>query len=139
MFEGSGFTIPALFVAVITVLLGGLCALITWVIVLLDQTRDPQIKTPSGLNTFMLSVVVELAGLLVLWHIPYDIAQRPILGTRMVLVIWSPFLVVSFVLCVVSWLFVRRDSGPGRQTLRRGSMLLLTIWMLGFVWYLVGD
>jgi hypothetical protein len=138
MFEGSGFGIPALFVTVLTVT-GGLCVLAGWGIVLLDQSKVPPKKVPYALYTFTLSVLVQLTGPLVLWHLPYELAQRPIFGMRMVLFIWSFFLATSFALIVFSWLLVRRASGPATWLLRRGSMLLLTVWVLGFIWYVAGE
>jgi hypothetical protein len=139
MFEGSGFTIPALFVAALTVGSGAVCVVAGWCVVLLDQDRALSTKAPSALYTLTLSVLVQLAGPLVLWHTSYDFRQTPIFGTRMVLFVWSFFLLPSFALCLATWWLARKDSGPASSLLRKSSILSLTIWGLGLIWYMAGE
>jgi len=141
MFLGSGanFGIPALFVAYLTVGLGGLCVLAVWVIVLLNPDETSPIKLPYALYVLALSVLVQIAGLVVLGRIPYDLKHRPIFGTEMWQFVWSFFLLASFALCVSSWWIARKASGPASPLLRTGSNLLLAIWVLGFIWYAMGS
>jgi TRAP-type C4-dicarboxylate transport system permease small subunit len=57
----------------------------------------------------------------------------------MVVLITACLLVVSFVMCLFSWIVVSRDSDPATKTLRRGSIVVVIIWMLGFVSYVLVD
>ena len=138
MFHGFDFAVPSLFAEILTALIGGLCALLSWSFVLLDQSRGPMAKIPRGLYPFTFSVVLPLVDIFVDWHLPYDFSRRPIAGTTMVNIISACFLVVSFVLCLFSWIVVCRDSDPATKTLRIGSIVSLIIWMLGFSFCLVG-
>jgi hypothetical protein len=138
MFEGLGFRILAVLVTVLTVVLGVVCAVAGWVRVL-DQSRAASMKIPYALYTLTISVLFQLAGLLVLLRIPYDLTERPIFGMGTELVVWSFFLLASFALCVATWFLARRASGPAISLLRRSSILLLTILGLGFIWYIAGE
>jgi cytochrome bd-type quinol oxidase subunit 2 len=139
MFVGTGFAIPALVLAFLTVGLGSVCVVVGLVMVLLDPNGAASIKVPNALNTLTLSVLVQFAGLVVLWHIPYDLRDRPVFGTQMRLFVWSFFLLASFALCVSTWWLARKPSDPATRFLRKSSILLLTIWVLGFVWYVATD
>ena len=135
MFEGMGFAILALVVAFLTVGLGSVCVVVGLVMVLLDPHGTASIKVPNALNSLTLAVLVQFVGLVVLWHIPYDLTDRPVFGTQMRLFVWSFFLLASFALCVSTWWLARKPSDPATRFLRNSSILLLTIWILGFILY----
>ncbi len=97
---------------------------------------DPSTPVWSGSVT---SVLVQLTSPFVLKQIPLDIAQRRIMGTPMVVVIWSFFLVTSFLLSAFTLLLVRKDSGPATKPIRWGSILLMAFWTLVFASILTGD
>jgi hypothetical protein len=142
MFEGLGFRILAMLVTVLTVVLGCVCVIAAWGGVILDQDRAPSapsVKVPYALYTLTLAVLFQLAGLLVLLRIPYDFTERPIFGTGTELVVWSFFALASFALCVSSSWLAWKASGPATSLLRKSSILLLVIWVLGFLSYLTGD
>ncbi len=139
MFTGLGFRILAVLVTVLTVVLGVVCVVAGWRIVISDQYRAASMKPPYALYTLTLSVLFQLVGLLVLLRIPYDLTEGPIFGKGTELVVWSLFLLASFALCVATWFLARKASGPGTSLLRKSSVLLLTIWGLGFIWYMVGE
>jgi hypothetical protein len=139
VFDGMGFRILELLVTSLTVALGSLCALIALGNIVLDEDADPQSKIPGALYTFTLSVLVQLTSPFVLKQIPLDIAQRRIMGTPMVVVIWSFFLVTSFLLSAFTLLLVRKDSGPATKPIRWGSILLMAFWTLVFASILTGD
>ena len=138
MFEGLGFRILMVLVTVLTVVLGVVCAVAGWVKVISDQHRAASMKVPCALYTLALSVLFQLAGLLVLLRVPYDFTKRSIFGAGAERVVWFLFLLASFVLCVTTWFLARKASGPATWVLRRSSVLLLTIWGLGLICYIVG-
>jgi hypothetical protein len=139
VFDGMGFRILELLVTSLTVALGSLCALIALGNIVLDKDAHPQSKIPGALYTFTLSVLVQLTSPFVLKQIPLDIAQRRIMGTPMVVVIWSFFLVTSFLLSAFTLLLVRKDSGSATKPIRWGSILLMAFWTLVFASILTGD
>jgi len=96
-------------------------------------------KIPDALYALTLSVLFDLAGLLVLLGIPDALTGRPIFGKGTKLVVLSFFLVASFALCVATWFLARKASGPATSLLRRSSLLLMAIWGLGFTSYMVGE
>ena len=82
MFEGLGFRILTVLMTVLTVVLGVMCVVAGWVKVILDQHRTASMKVPYALYTLTLSVLFQLAGLLVLLRVPYDLTERSILRDR---------------------------------------------------------
>jgi hypothetical protein len=138
MFEGLGFRILAVLVTVLTVVLGVVCGGRLGGSYF-GPVQAASMKVPYALYTLTLSVLFQLAGLLVLFRIPYDLTERPIFGMGTELVVWSFFLLASFALWVATWFLARRASGPAISLLRRSSILLLTILGLGFIWYIAGE
>jgi hypothetical protein len=139
MFEGVGFRILAMLVTVLTVVLGVVCVAASWGVVISDQDRDPSMKIPYALYTLTLSVLFQIAGLLVLLYFPHDLPERPIFGPGTDRVVWSFLLLASFALGVSTLWLARKASDPATSLLRKSSILLLTIWVLGFLSYVTGD
>src|SRR5205085_11883088 len=104
-----------------------------WGAVLLDRNNAPSKNIPSALYTLTASVLIQLAGPLVLWQLPYGFAQTPVHGTPMVWVVWSCFLSTNFVLCLATWRLAKAASGSVALLLQIGSALLLSIWGLGAI------
>jgi hypothetical protein len=138
MVDGLGFRILALLVTVPTVVLGAVCLVVGWGVVVSDQYRVPLVKVPYALYTLTLSILFQLAGLLVLMRIPYDLAGTKIFGTGTEQVIWFFSLLASFALGGSTWWLARKASGPAISVLRNSSLLLLTIWGLGLIGYMAG-
>jgi hypothetical protein len=136
MSEEFGFRIGAMLVTVLTVVLGVVCLVSVWVVIL-DRHTTPLMKVPYALYTLTVSVLFQLAALLVLLQIPYDLAE--IFGKGTDRVVWSFFLLASFVLGVSSWWLARKASGPAISLLRKSSILLLTIWGLVLISLVAGE
>lgn len=132
MFEGIGFRLLTVLVTVLTVVLGVVSVMAAWVRVISDKYRAASMKVPYALYTLTLSVLFQLAGLLVLFRFPYVLPEE----TEMA--VWFSLLLASFALSVATWFLTKKASGPATSTLRKSSILLLTIWGLGFIWYMVG-
>lgn len=143
MFQGSGFAIPGLLVAFLTIGIGGIGVFAGWLsIVGNDQSKTSLTTIPYALYSLALSVAVQVSGLLLthyLNHQSYDLAQRPVFGTRLVVLVFESFLLANLALCLTSWLLARRASGPAASLLRKSSTALLVTWGLGFVLYLAGE
>jgi hypothetical protein len=134
-----GFMLLAMFVTVLTVVLGFVCLAAGWVVVISDQYSAPLMKVPYALYTLTLSVLFQLAGLAVLLRIPYDLAEIFGTGTGTYQVVWSFFLFASFVLGGSSWWLARKASGPAISLIRKSSVLLLIIWGLGLISLMTGE
>ena len=133
--EGLNFAIPAEFVSFSTIGLGTLFVLRTLFIVLRDRIKGKQWRVPIALIPFTASVGVAFIGLVALKYIPHDLLGSKILGWNLVSFVWSCFLVGSSAFVLLSVVLVRKDSGPAKHTVRMGSITLLVIAVLGFIWY----
>ena len=65
--------------------------------------------------------------------LPYDLQDGYIFGFHAMSFIWSFFLVVSFVLAIATTRLLSSYSGLGREALRTGSIVLIVLYVLGFV------
>jgi hypothetical protein len=134
--EGLNFAIPAEFVSFSTIGLGTLFVLRTLFIVLRDRIRGKQWRVPAALIPFTASVGIAFIGLVVLSHLPYEMTGREVfLGWNLVSFVWTCFLIGSFAFALLSIVVVRWDSGPAKHTVRMGSITLLVLAVLGFMWY----
>ncbi len=78
-------------------------------------------------------MVGVLCGFTIAHDLPDD---RP--GMWLKEYVFPLLLVVAFVFLIASIVFLRRDSWPGKRGLEVGSIALIVIAMLGFVWFLAG-
>ena len=118
---GFNLGVPAMFITMLTIGLGGLFVLIGWIIVLTDKGANTHWRNRTALYSLTASVGLELMGTIVLSQIPYDIQDHEILGTRLVTFVWSCFLIASFVFVTTSMLLARKDIGPVKRTVQNGS------------------
>ena len=137
MFEGVGFRTLAMLVTVLTVVVGVVCVVAGWGVVISDQYRVPTMRVPYALYTLTLAVLFQLTSLMVLLRIPYDLAE--IFGTARNQVVWVVFLVASFALGGFSLWLARKASGPATSLLRISTILLVAIWGVGLISYMAGD
>jgi len=136
--QGFNFGIPASFITVCTIGLGGLFVLIAWAKVIHEQVASGRRSVPLSLYTFTVSVLLDLLALVVLSAIPFDLRNREILGVLFPQCVWSLFLIASCVLLIITVARVRKDSGPGRGSVQAGSTIVLVTSVLGFIWFFVG-
>jgi hypothetical protein len=139
MFQGFGFAIPAAFITVLTVMAGFVFVLAGWGLVLFGPNRTPSEKIPPAVYTLTLSVLVQLAGPVVLYQLPDGFASTSVHGMPMAWVVWSCFLAANFFLCVTTWWLAKTASDSTTLLLRIGSTVLLIIWGVGAIWYLFGE
>jgi len=137
--EGLYFAIPAEFVSFSTIGLGTLFVLRALFIVFSRRIKGKQWRVHIALIPFTASVGVAFVGLVALKHIPYDLQDSKILGWNLVSFVWSCFLVGSSALVLLSLVLVRRDSGPTRHTVQTGSIVLLTVDVLGFLLFILAQ
>jgi len=133
MFGAAPFGVAIAYLTTFTVVVGGVCVLAGWGGILSDRSRDPSIKLPYALYTLTLAVLIQLAYPLLLWNTSYEF-----LGPQMALFIWPFFSVPSIALYISTWWLARKDSDSASWFLRKSSIALLTIWVLGLVWYVSG-
>jgi hypothetical protein len=137
MFQGFGFAIPAAFITALTVMAGFVFALAGWGAALLGGNHVLPKNIPSALYTLTVSFLVQLAGPVVLYQLPYGFAQTPVHGMPMVRVVWSCFLSANFVLCITTCGLAKTATGPAASLLRLGSTLLLSIWGFGILLWVI--
>jgi hypothetical protein len=135
MLEGLVLRILAVSVTVLTVVLGAVCVTAGWGEVV---SEDPSTKVPHALYTLTLAFIFQVAGLLILLHIPYDLSKRRVFGTGLDMIVWISLLLASFALCVSTWWLARKPGDRATSFLRNSSILLLTIWVVAFVAHVVG-
>jgi hypothetical protein len=83
--------------------------------------------------TFAASAAINVASLPVILCLPYDVQNGYIFGVHAMSFIWSFFLVVSFVLALATTRLLSSYSGLGRGALKKGSIVLIVLYVLGFV------
>lgn len=117
MFQGSGFAIPGLLVAFLTIGIGGIGVLAGWFSILgNDQSKTSLTTIPYALYSLALSVAVQVSGLLVTHHLnhqSYDLAQRPVLE-RVWSSLYSNHSCWQILLCA-SLAGYLREGHPARQ------------------------
>jgi hypothetical protein len=136
MFEGFGFAIPALFVTFFTIGVGGIFVVIAAVMAAVDRSANSyRSKMPMSLFLLGAAVFLQAVTIFALDHIPYAMQDRYVLGTQLPRFVWSCFLGTSFASTLASALAAQWAEPVGR-IVRIGSVALLIIFAIGFVWYL---
>jgi hypothetical protein len=130
--------LPAMFITLFTIGLGGLFGLLAWTSVSRERITLARRKIPAALHAFTASVGVELMGLIFLWTIPNDATDHEIFGTNLVSFIWCCFLIAGFVLLLLSMVLVRVNGGDRDGFVKAGSTALFVIAVLGFIWFISG-
>jgi hypothetical protein len=130
--------IPMMLVTVCTIGLGGLFALIAWRDVVYDWRRTTHWKVSTALHTFSASVYLPLIGYLLLAVTSPSSQERYIQGMPLAAVLYLGVLAASFILVIVSMLFVQRDLGPAKGVVLTGSRVLFVVDMLGFIGIVMG-
>jgi hypothetical protein len=136
--EGFAFFFPALFVTVGTIGLGGLFVLTAWADVVRASATPDQSRRPAALFPFTAAVLLDLIGLVCLWMIPTAVLNYEVIGTPLSHLVWSLFLVASFVFVIISMVLARKSLGSGK-IVQSGSRALLVIDVLGFIWFLASS
>ena|ERR1019366_5803883 len=142
MFEGFDFAVPAIFVTVATVGIGGLFALGAWGIAAfnLDGSGNKGLRRfPTALYLFTASILSVLVGMAVLSVMPYEWEQYHILGARLNLAIYSCFLMISLAAVIISTVFLRGKHGLLKGVLLTGSVVLIATDALGSVVYMMSQ
>jgi hypothetical protein len=130
--------IPMMFVTVCTIGLGGLCALIAWRDVVYDWRRTTHWKVSTALHTFSASVYLPLIGYLLLAVTSPGLQELYIQGISLAAVVYLGVLAASFILVIISLLFVQRDSGSVRGVVLTGSGILFVVDVLGSIGIVMG-
>ena len=136
--EGFDFGIPALLLTYSTIGLGAIFVIAAWLNVIIERSNGMHWRIPAALYTLTASIGVELAGPIVLSHLPYYLTDREVLGCKLVAWIWSCFLTGSFMLLLVTVALAHREVGPGGRIVRWGSGVLGILAILGFVGIIMG-
>jgi hypothetical protein len=139
MFEGFDFGIPALFVTVGTIGLGGPFVLMAWADTARALATKDVRKVPPALYAFTASVCTDVLGLVVLSVIPFDLRNQHIWGARLAPCVYSLFIISSFVFVIISLVLVRRDSGAVKDFVQNGSRALFALDLLGFIWFVANS
>jgi hypothetical protein len=139
MFEGFDFAIPALFVTVGTIGLGGFFGLLAWADTARASVTEDGRRILPALYAFTASVCMDVLGLVVLSVIPFNLRNQYILGARLAPCVYSFFIIISFVLVIISLVLVRRDSGAVKDSVQTGSRALFVLDVLGFIWFVASS
>jgi tellurite resistance protein TehA-like permease len=130
--------IPMMLVTVCTIGLGGLFALIAWRDVVYDRRRTTHWKASTALHTFSASVYLPLIGYVFLAVTSPSLQERYIQGIPLAAVLYLGVLAASFILVIISLLFVQRDSGSVRGVVLTGSRILFVVDALGSIGIVMG-
>jgi hypothetical protein len=120
-FRGLGFAIPALFVIILTISLGGLFLVIAWARLIMQSRSDVQLNAPLPLWTFTAAVLLHCVVLPICWVIP-DRTREPVLAL---------FLIASFALVITSIALAGSTRWPGRGVVRIATTTLLAVNIIG--------
>jgi hypothetical protein len=132
---GFAFFFPALFVTVGTIGLGSLFASMAWAGIVRASATTEHWRIPAALYAFTSAVFLDLIGLAVLWLIPSDLLNYEVIGAPLSHLVWSLFLVASFVFVTISMVLARKNVEPAKDAVKSGSRALFVIDVLGFVWF----
>jgi hypothetical protein len=137
--EGFAFFFPALFVTVGTIGLGGLFVLTAWADRVRKSATTDHSRRPTALFLFTAVVLLDLIGLVSLWMIPTALLNYEVIGTPLSHLVWSLFLVASFVFVMISMVLAQKGFGPAKNSVQSGSRALFVIYVLGFIWFLASS
>ena len=127
--SGLAFALPALLTTLLAGGSGVLFGAIAWI-----QLRSDQVsRTPLTMYFFAASVVINVARLPVILCLPYDVQNGNIFGVDAMTLIWSSFLVVSLVLACATIKLLSSYAGKGRRALKTGSIVLIVLYIFGFI------
>jgi hypothetical protein len=133
------FYLPALFVTVGTIGLGGLFLSLALADVVRASATNGHRGIPPALRIFSFAVFLDLIALVCLWMIPTALLNYEVIGTPLSHLVWSLFLVASFVLVIISIVLAQKSSGPEKDFVQSGSRALFAIDVLGFIWFLANS
>jgi hypothetical protein len=71
--------------------------------------------------------------------IPTALLKYEVIGTPLSHLVWSLFLVASFVLAIISIVLAQKSSGPEKDFVQSGSRALFVLDVLGFIWFLANS
>lgn len=129
--------VPAFFMTLWTIYLGGASVLLVSGIVLYKRWEGRCKVIPLALYMLSVAVCVALIGES-LGDVPYDIRNKVVLGTSLQAAAEITYLVVSFIFLILSLVYLRGYRGPGRRILQIGSTVLVVIQCLGFIAIVLG-
>ena len=129
--------VPAFFMTLWTIYLGGASVLLASGIVLYKRWEGSCKVIPLALYMLSVAVCVALIGES-LGDVPYDIRNKVVLGTSLQAAAEITYLVVSFIFLILSLVYLRGYRGPGRRILQIGSTVLVVIQCLGFIAIVLG-
>lgn len=138
MFGGFGFAVPAVFVSVCTIVIGGFFAIFAWCIAGFDNSGDSRVRRfPASLYTFSVSVASVAVGYGVLSVFPESWEQYRIWGTRLQPFVCSIFLAISFTAVIVTAVLLSKRPGHTRGVLALGCFVLIAVDVLGIIGYIM--
>ena len=131
-------------VAIVSSLVGCYFALVSWCVVFISwpdvasvQAANGQGKIPKALYAFTISALLNMASVFCGFTIAHDLPDgRPGMWLKEYGV--PLFMAAAFGFLVVSLIVGRQDSWPGKRHLKVGSITLLVIAVLGFIWLCAG-
>ena len=125
--SGLRLAIPALFIILLTISVGGVCLLIAWLKITVQAGRD-YAGIPISLRTFAAAIFVHFLTLPLCWVSPDSIRETEI----------GLSLFAGFALLIATVASIGQSPWPGRGALRFGAIALLAVNVLGIGAILLG-
>jgi hypothetical protein len=116
------FFVPAMLIFIFASVLGCLFLVIAWAKVIMEPFAVRGSQRVAALHLFTTSVGLEALGSGIITTIPD--------GPRTTA--WLIVFIVSFALVIGSAILVRNDSGPEKQMVKIGSIVLFFVYVIGF-------
>ena len=133
------FGLPEIFVAVFSILIGGVFVAMAWKDVVRVYVTTANCRPPTALYAFTTSVFMYLMSLGSFVLIPDDILYyRHFAGLQISDCVLSLFVACGFLFLIISIVLVRRNSEPGTRMVAIGSKALFVISLLGFIGIIAG-
>jgi hypothetical protein len=132
-FDSLSFYVPAMFVTVGSMVIGGLFVLVAWTNVINDPTMKRNLEPQKGVYAFTASVALDVITIPIVRALPYEWEHDTVLGIPYIECIWSLLLIAGIVCLVMSMVLVRGRSGPGLVAVKVGSKVLSAIVVIGLI------
>jgi hypothetical protein len=122
--KALNFFVVSLLTSIVACICGLVFAAIAWV----QMGSKPDERTPAAMRSFAGAIVFDAASLATLWYKPSNIWDR----------IATSCLIASCILALIALKLLSSYSGPGRGALKVGSIVVIVVYILGFISILTG-
>jgi hypothetical protein len=132
------FGVGVALINVLTFIVGGVFILLGFGRSFVMRIRQGRWSTSKGLYVFATAVCLEIIGEFVAERLPDGMINREFSGVVAPKFISSVSMIMSFMLLWVSLLVAKRGSDSERTIVMAGAVILIVIYIFGFVVIVVG-